>query len=130
MKDQLPDYREKQKILYIDRRTAEELIVYGDRSLEANRIFDALEFYQKAKHRPGLEKMLKMAISIGDTMLFEQAVRALRREYSAEEWNRLGQRAFALKKYTFARHAFEQVGDNTKLEEIRKITAEGMRKAE
>ena len=130
MKDQLPDYREKQKILYIDRRPAEELIAYGDRSQEANHIFDALEFYQKAKHQPGLEKMLKMAISIGDTMLFEQAVRALRREYSAEEWNRLGQRAFALKKYTFARHAFEQVGDNTKLEEIRKITAEGMRKAE
>jgi hypothetical protein len=127
MKNQLPDYQEKQKILYIDRRSAEELIVYGDRSLEEDCIFDALEFYQKAKHMPGLQKILEAAISIGDTMLFEQTVRALRREYLAEEWNRLGQRAFALKKYTFARHAFEQVGDNTMLEEIRKITTEGMR---
>ena len=126
----MPDYREKQKILYIDRRSAEELIVHGDRSLEANRIFDALEFYQRAKHRPGLEKMLEMAVSTGDAMLFEQAVRALHREYTAEEWNRLGQRAFALKKYTFARQAFEQAGDNAMLEEIRKINAEGMRKVE
>jgi len=130
MKNQLPDYREKQKILYIDRRSAEELIAYGDRSLEANRIFDALEFYQKANHLPALEKILETAVSTGDAMLFEQAVKGLHREYSAEEWNRLGQRAFALKKYTFARHAFEQVGDNAKLEEIGKITAEGMRKVE
>ena len=130
MKNQLPDYREKQKILYIDRRSAEELIAYGDRSQETNRIFDALEFYQKAKHQPGLERMVETAISIGDTMLFEQAVRTLRREFSAEEWNRLGQRAFALKKYTFARHAFEQVGDTAMLEKIKKITAEGMKKVD
>ena len=130
MKNQLPDYREKQKILYIDRRSAEELIAYGDRSLEANRIFDALEFYQKAKHLPALEKILETAISTGDAMLFEQAVKALHREYPGEGWSRLGHRAFALKKYTFARYAFEQAGDNVKLEEIGKITAEGMRKVE
>ena len=77
-----------------------------------------------------MEKILEMAISTGDAMLFEQAAKALRREYPGEGWNRLGQRAFALQKYTFARHAFEQVGDNAKLEEIGKITAEGMRKVE
>jgi hypothetical protein len=130
MKNQLPDYREKQKILYIDRRSAEELIAHGDRFLEANRIFDALEFYQKAKHQPALEKILQTAISTGDAMLFEQTVKALHPEYPAEGWNRLGHRAVALKKYTFARHAFEQVGDNAKLEEIGKITAEGTRKVE
>ncbi len=130
MQNQLPDYREKQKILYIDRRSAEELIAYGDRSLEANRIFDALEFYQKAKHQPGLERMVETAISIGDAMLFEQAAKALHREHPGEEWNRLGHSAFALKKYTFARHAFEQVGDTAKVEEIGKIIAEGMKKVE
>jgi hypothetical protein len=130
MKNPLPDYQEKQKILYIDRRSTEGLIGYGDRSLEANLIFDALEFYQKAKHRPGLEKILEMAMSTGDAMLFEQAAKALRREYSAEEWDRLGQRAFGLKKFTFARHAFEQVGDSAMLEEIRNIPAEETRKVE
>jgi hypothetical protein len=130
MKNQLPDYQEKQKILYIDARSAGELITHGDRCLEANRIFDGLEFYQKAKHQPGLEKILETAISSGDAMLFEQTVKALLREHSREEWNRLGHQAFSLKKYTFARHAFEQAGDNAMLEEIGKITGEGMRKVE
>jgi hypothetical protein len=129
MKGLLPDYREKQKILYIDRRSAEELIAHGDRSLEANRIFDSLEFYLQARHVPGLERMREKAISRGDAMLFEQAARALHRECTAEEWNRLGHRALAMKKFTFARHAFEKAGDTAMLQEMRSITAEGMRKA-
>ncbi len=130
MKNQLPDYREKQKILYIDARSADVLIVYGDGCLEANRIFDALEFYSKAKHPPGLEKIMKTSISTGDAMLFEQTAKALHREHVREEWNELGRQAFTLEKYTFARYAFEQVGDTAMLREIGNITAEGMRKVE
>jgi len=125
MKNQLPDYREKQKILYIDARSADELTAYGDRYLAANRIFDALEFYQKAKHRPGLEKMRETAIATGDVMLFEQAAKALHGEDTTEEWPRIGRQALALGKHAFARHAFERTGDNAMLEEIKRITAEG-----
>ena len=130
MKNQLPDYREKQKVLYIDTRSADELIVYGDGYLEANRIFDALEFYAKAKHQPGLEKIRETAISTGDAMLFEQAAKALHREHAREEWNQLGRQAITRKKYAFARYAFEQIGDTTMLQEIGNIAAEGMRKVE
>ena len=130
MKNQLPDYREKQKILYIDRWLAEELTAYGDGCLKADRIFDALEFYQKAKHQPGMEKIRETAISTGDAMLFEQTAKALRREHVREEWNRLGRQAFTLKKYTFARYAFEQIGDTAMLQEIGNIATEGMRKVE
>jgi len=130
MKNQLPDYREKQKVLYIDTRSADELIVYGDGYLEANRIFDALEFYAKAKHQPGLEKIRETAISTGDAMLFEQAAKALHREHAREEWNQLGRQAITRKKYAFARYAFEQIGDTAMLQEIGNIAAEGMRKVE
>jgi hypothetical protein len=130
MKNQLRDYREKQKILYIDARSADELIAHGDGCLEENRIFDALEFYQKAKHQPGLEKILEMGISTGDAMLFEQTAKALRREHIREEWNRLGRQALTLKKFTFGRYAFEQSGDTAMLEEIGNITAGGTRKVE
>jgi len=130
MKKQLPDYREKQKVLYIDTRSADELIAYGDGYLAANRIFDALEFYAKAKHQPGLEKIRETAISTGDAMLFEQAAKALRREHAREEWNRLGRQAITLKKYAFARYAFEQIGDTAMLQEIGNIAAEGTRKVE
>ena len=130
MKNQLPDYREKQKVLYIDTRSADELIAYGDGYLGANRIFDALEFYSKAKHQPGLEKIRETAISTGDAMLFEQAAKALHREHAREEWNQLGRQAITRKKYTFARYAFEQIGDTAMLQEIGNIAAEGMRKVE
>ncbi len=122
MKNELPDYGEKQKILYVDKSSPEVLIAYGERCRNANRIFDALEFYQKAKYRPGLEEIMEAAVSAGDAMLFEQTAKALGRTLSPEEWNRVGRQAFELKKYLFARHAFEKSIDKAMLEEIKKIT--------
>ena len=125
MKRVLPDYREKQKILNIDQNSREALIAYGQKFSNANRLFDALEFYRKAKHRPGLEEIMEVAISFGDSMLFEQSAKALGRAPSAEEWNRVGRRAFDLKKYLFARYAFERGHNDAMLEEIRKVAAGG-----
>lgn len=121
MNVELPDYQTKQDIIYRGATSVEELVAYGDRCREAGRIFDALEFYQKAQHRPGLEWIREQAVSAGDAMLFEQTSRALHANPDAEEWNRLGRQAFALKKYTFARCAFEQGGDPTMVEQVRKI---------
>ena len=125
MSPQLPDYREKQKLIHIDHSPKEVLIAYGDRCRRADRLFDALEFYQKAKHGPGLREIMAAAISSGDAMLLEQAAKALGTAPSAEEWNRLGRRALALKKYLFARHAFEKGGDGAMLEETMKIATGG-----
>jgi len=125
MKPRLPDYREKQKLIYIDNSPKEVLITYGDLCRSANRIFDALEFYQKAKHGPGLREIMAESISLGDAMLYEQAAKALGAAPSTEEWNRIGRRAFALKKYLFARYAFEKGGDGNMMDKINKIVAGG-----
>lgn len=125
MKPQLPDYRKKQKLIHIEHSPKEVLIAYGDRCRRADRLFDALEFYQKAKHGPGLREIMAAAISSGDAMLLEQAAKALGAPTSEEEWNRLGRRAVALKKYLFARYAFEKGGDGNMLDKINKIVAGG-----
>ena len=125
MSPQLPDYREKQKLIHIDHSPKEVLIAYGDRCRRADRLFDALEFYQKAKHGPGLREIMAAAIASGDAMLFEQAAKALGAPPSDDEWCRLGRRALSLKKYLFARHAFEKGYDGAMLEEIKKIVAGG-----
>jgi hypothetical protein len=125
MKPRLPDYREKQKLIYIDNSPKEVLITYGDRCRSADRIFDALEYYQKAKHKPGLREIVDAAISSGDAMLLEQAAKALGTSPTVGEWDRLGRRAMALKKHLFARYAFEKSGDQSMLEEIRKIVEGG-----
>ena len=114
MNPQLPDYRERQKLIHIEQTPQEVLVAYGDRCRRADRLFDALEFYQKAKHGPGLREIVAAAIASGDAMLMEQAAKALGAPPSVEDWNRLGRRALALKKYLFARHAFEKGGDGAK----------------
>lgn len=104
----LPDYREKQRILYIDNRSQTELIAYGNAFLEAGKVSDALEFYAKANDMHGLEKIRDIAESSGDVMLFQSVLKALKKNPSEKDWNFIGEKAFALRKYTFALHAFEK----------------------
>lgn len=117
----LPDYRQKQQLLYEGKRNSTELIDYGDRFLEAGKISDAIEFYQKAGHRAGLEQIIATAQQTGDLMLFLQASKALNRPTAPEEWLALGQAAKALKKYSFALLVFEKGGHDQLLQETKEL---------
>jgi hypothetical protein len=117
----LPDYREKQKILYIDQHHDKDLVSYGDSYLEAGRISDATDFYQKANHIPGLEKIKEMAQATGDIMAFQYVVKALKQNTDDDDWNTIGQRALELKKFTFAFHAFQKSNNTIKIEEIKNM---------
>jgi len=119
----LPDYREKQKILYIDRKSNRDLLAYGDSYLESRRISDATDFYQKANHLPGLEKIREMAEEIGDAMAFLYVLKALKRNPTEDDWNRIGQRSLELKKYTFALHSFQKSNNTVKIEEVKNMMA-------
>jgi DNA-directed RNA polymerase beta' subunit len=122
----LPDYKQKQKILYVDSTPASTLTSFGERYLKEDRISDAIEFFQKASYREGLEKILGMAVESGDVMDFQQILKALGREATDEEWNHIGQRALALKKYAFAFQAFERSKNEKEIEHLKKtISAEG-----
>jgi len=124
--DILPDYRKKQLLLYAEKRTNGELIAAGDRFLEAGKISDAIEFYQKACHTAGLEKISAAARQMGDVMLLLQASKALSTIPSPEEWQAIGQAAKSLRKYSFALLAFEKGGHEQLLQETREIVkAEG-----
>jgi hypothetical protein len=117
----LPDYREKQTILYIDQKSDKDLTAYGDRYLEAGRIADAAEFYQKANHLQGLEKIRKISEETGDIMLFQSVLKALKQNATDDDWNRIGQKALEKKKYGFAIHAFQKNNNTIKAEEIRNM---------
>lgn len=121
MSKKLPSYREKQRILYIDHRSERDLIAYGDSFLEAGKISDAIEFYQKANYTAGLEKIRSMAEQSGDVMLFQQVLKPLKQHASDEAWNEIGRRALDSKNYAFALHAFENGHNITMVEQIRKI---------
>lgn len=117
----LPDYRQKQKILYIDRHDDKDLAAYGDSYLEAGQISDATDFYQKANHIPGLERIKEMAYAAGDVMAFQHVLKALKQNASDDQWNSVGQRALELKKFTFALHAFQKSKNTIKIEEMKNM---------
>ena len=124
-KIKLPDYKEKQKTLYRDNTPQTALIAYGDKYLEAERISDAIDFYQKANHTEGLEKIREMVVADGDVMDFQHTLKALNVDASGEEWNRIGERALELKKYAFATHAFEKGENDSMVEKIKDLMTSG-----
>lgn len=110
----LPDYRLKQKILYIDKTPAESLISYGNLYLEAGELSDALNFYSRAAHQAGLKKIQDLALANGDAFIFQSAAKAGGVELRDTEWEDIARRATEMGKYLFAKHALEKA-NNTEL---------------
>lgn len=123
----LPDYRLKQKILYTDNTSHDVLQNYGNLFLEEGCISDALDFYQKAKHTDGMEKIKNMALDTGDIMLFQRAAKALTMEIKQADWEIISQKAVSLKKYNFAKYALEKANNQEGLNSILKIMEAGYR---
>ncbi|MGD0170470.1 MAG: hypothetical protein ABSE54_12190, partial [Smithella sp.] len=98
----LPDYRLRQKLLYVDKVNPQDLQNYGDLFFEEGRLSDALDFYQKANHNNGLQKIKDAAFNNGDVMLWKQAAKILNLELKPADWESIGQKAIELKKYSFA----------------------------
>ena len=87
MSKKLPNYQEKQHILYIKHHSEKDLIAYGDAFLEEGKISDAIDFYQKANYVQGLETIKGMAEQSGDVMLLQQVLKPLRQTIPEETWN-------------------------------------------
>ena len=117
----LPDYRLKQKILYIEKVNPKVLQNYGDMFLEEGLLSDALDFYQKANYNSGMQKIKDIAFDRGDVMLFQQAAKALHMELKPADWGSIGQKAIDLKKYLFAQHALKRANNEEMLNSLKKI---------
>jgi hypothetical protein len=117
----LPDYRLKQKILYLDNTSPADLINYGNSFLEAGAYSDALDFFQKSNHNEGIRKIKNIAFDNGDVMLFQRAAKALNLELSSTDWENIGEKAMELKKYFFARHALEKTNNEEMLNSLTNI---------
>jgi tetratricopeptide (TPR) repeat protein len=124
----LPDYQEKQKILYIDATPEDALIAYGDAYLAEGHIPDAAECYGRARHTPGLNKLRSLAVAMGDAMTYQQVLKALNETPPAEEWKTLGEAALATGKHAFALYAFQRSGHDDLAEKVKQVMLETSRK--
>ena len=122
----LPDYRLKQKILYLDKTRPDDLIQYGNLFYEAGAYSDALDFFQKSNHTEGIQEIKNIALKSGDVMLFQRSAKAMNMELSPLDWENIGKKAMELKKYLFARHALEKANNEEILNSLVNIMkAEG-----
>ena len=119
--NKIPDYRLKQKILYIEKVNPHVLQNYGDIFLEEGCLSDALDFYQKANYNNGMQKIKDVAFDRGDVMLLQQVAKALHLELKTADWESIGQKAIDLEKYLFAKHALEKANNEEKLNSLKKI---------
>jgi hypothetical protein len=117
----IPDYRAKQKILYIEKVNPHALQNYGEIFLGEGLLSDALDFYEKANYNTGMQKIKDIAFDQGDVMLFQQAAKALHLELKPADWESIGQKAIDLKKYLFAKHALGRANNEEMLNSVKKI---------
>ncbi|MEI6609296.1 MAG: hypothetical protein WCO53_06065 [Deltaproteobacteria bacterium] len=117
----LPDYRLKQKILYLDKTRPDDLIQYGNLFYEAGAYSDALDFFQKSNHTEGIQEIKNIALKSGDVMLFQRSAKAMNLELSPLDWENVGKKAMELKKYFFARHALEKANNEEILNSLANI---------
>jgi len=117
----LPDYRLKQKILYLDKTSSNDLIRYGNLFYEAGAYSDALDFFQKSNYTEGIMELKNIALKSGDVMLFQRSAKAMNMELSPLDWENIGKKAMELKKYFFARHALEKANNQEILNSLTNI---------
>jgi tetratricopeptide (TPR) repeat protein len=115
----LPNYLDKQKLLYINPPDKGILKKYGDLLFENDRIDDAVDFYQKGEYIEGLEKILNIAIEEGDFFLCERVLKAINKDLNEEEWNKIGLNALKLGKYKFAQLSFQRAHNDVLLKKVK-----------
>ncbi len=115
MVDKIPDYREKQRVLYVESASADEIIECGKACLEVGRITDAIDYFFRAGYREGLEQIRETAILEGDFLEYQYILKALNETPSTADGDRIGENAFDRGKYTFAREAFLMSGNKESL---------------
>lgn len=117
----IPNYLEKRKILYSKGSSPDKLKEMGDLFLRHDQWNDAIDFYEKAGYREGLEEILRLSKDLGDFFMFRRIVEILKVDLSNDEWESLGDRAMELGRFQDARKAYEMGQNKIKLHMLQEM---------
>jgi hypothetical protein len=109
----LPGCLKKRRLLNEKELSPELCREYGEKFLALGWLEDALEFFQKGKDAPGLEKIKAISLETGDAYLLGRLG-----PQPADLWRRVADRALELGKLHFALRALEQAGDKERAGEM------------
>jgi hypothetical protein len=111
----------KRDLLHGPNTPPEELSQYGREYLQAHRLVDALDFFEKARDQEGIRQVKKVSLEEGDFFLLQQSSKLLKEAVPDEVWKGLGERNLSRGKFQEALSAFKVVKDEAKIQEIQAL---------
>jgi len=109
---------EKRNLLYSDKADPSDWIRAGESLLEQGLPTDALNFFVRADHEAGIERIRSLALDEGDVFLFEQ-LRLAGRDIPSATWREAAEKARALGKIEFAIRGLRAAGDDEAADALR-----------
>ncbi len=111
----------KRDLLSSDKGEKAQLIEFGQRYVQQERLSDAIDFFERAEHVEGLIQLKEQCVAEGDYFLFLRLARILEYSPSVEEWVSLGDSAIKLNKLLFARSAYMEGEQKEKVAQVDKL---------
>jgi len=107
----LPGVLKKRSLLNETKAAPAEMTALAESLAAADYLSDAVDFFRKAGHEPGLKSVLERAVDEGDSFLVGKIEKALGAPLAKEVWQRVADRAAALGKDGFAAQAAGRVAE-------------------
>ena len=123
----MPGCLKKLDLLNSDRSDPAHCVELGTVYLEEGRISDALEFFEKAGHREGLDRLAERCLDDGDVFLFRKVAKILDVSPGPDQWIKLGDRALSLGKVHFARAAYREGDAPEKVQQVERLVSDPLR---
>ena len=108
----------KRDLLNSDKVDRAELIKLGERYIEAGRLSDAIDLFERSEHIEGLIQIRERCCAEGDYFLYHRLTKILEDSPKSEEWIRLGDEALGSSKLLFSRSAYRQANHTEKLAQV------------
>lgn len=110
-RNHLPGVLKKRALLNETKAAPAEMTALAESLAAADYLSDAVDFFRKAGHEPGLRSVLERALDEGDSFLVGKIEKALGAPLAQEVWQRVADRAAALGKDGFAAQAAGRVAE-------------------
>ena len=125
MKNPMPTYNDKHRFAFGESTDTAQAQVLGESCLVQGRLYDALDFFRSANDSKAIDSIVESCVESGDIFLVKYALDTKGVQLSPQLADKIGDKALAQGKITFAKQAFAAAGSKEKLERI----ADGERQA-
>lgn len=114
----IPNYKQRQRILYIDKTPPQELAGFADMLLAEKRYSEAFDYLERLGDAERLRRFMEEAKKRGDFFNFERTARKLNLEVKPSEWEELAECAVRYGLVRYAVEAYRRAGNRQRAREL------------